>query len=103
MIKVSLIMTDGELRGIEVKGHAGSAPRGKDLICAGVSSIVTGGFNAFGDEDIESISLKEGYAKVNVCSPRGRVILDTIVVQLKTMAVSDPEFIEIKQIREGKK
>lgn len=96
-------MTDGELRGIEVKGHAGSAPHGRDLICAGVSSIVTGGFNAFGDEDIESVFLEEGYAKVIVRSPRGKVILDTIVVQLKTMMASDPKFIEIKQIREGQK
>lgn len=96
MIKVNLIKVNDQVIGIEVTGHSNSAPYGKDLICAAVSAIVTGGFNAFNEEDIDSCLLEEGYAKVVVKSSNGLVILNTIIVQLKTIEVSYPKFIKIK-------
>ena len=61
MINVNLIKREDSLIGIEVIGHAQFAEHGKDLICAAVSAIVTGGFNAFDEKDISSVELKEGY------------------------------------------
>ena len=46
MIRVKKIFTKDELCGLEIKGHANSDEHGKDLVCAGVYSIITGGFNA---------------------------------------------------------
>ena len=96
MIKVNLIKNGDQVIGLEVTGHANSAPHGKDLICAAVSSILTGGFNAFNENDMEECSLEEGYAKVIICSNNGQIILNTLIVQLKTIEMSYPKFIKIK-------
>ena len=102
MIKVYLIKSDDIVYGLEVTGHADSAQYGKDLICAAVSAIITGGFNAFNDNDFEEIELKEGYAKVKVVTENGRNILNTIIVQLKTMEVSNPQYIRLSDKRGAK-
>ena len=66
MIRVKRILSEEELCGLEIKGHANSDEHGKDLVCAAVSSIITGGFNALVKDEIEEITLEEGYAKVVV-------------------------------------
>lgn len=96
MIKVNLIKKNDVISILEVTGHADYAEHGQDLVCAAVSAIVTGGFNAFNDNDFITCSLEEGYARVEVSSQRGLNILDTIIVQLKTIAISYPNYIKIK-------
>ena len=96
MIKVDLIYQGDQLVGLEMKGHANTASYGNDLLCAAISAIITGGFNAFDDEDIKEITLDEGYAKVIISSDKGQIILNTIIVQLKTMEDAYPKNIKIK-------
>ena len=79
-----------------MKGHATTAEYGNDLVCAAVSAIVTGGFNAFNDDDVSEIALDEGYAKVIVKTENGYSILKTIIVQLKTIEEAYPKNIKIK-------
>ena len=62
MIRVLAIYQKGKLVSFEVKGHAGSGEEGHDLVCAAISGIVPGAFNAFLQEyDIEVLS---GYVKL---------------------------------------
>ena len=84
--------------GFECKGHANSDVFGKDLICAGVSSIITGGFNALHDEDISECYLEDGYAKVTLKNVDcySRVVLDTMITQLSTIEEEFPKNIKIK-------
>lgn len=96
MIRVNLINENNDINGIEVKGHADYDKIGKDLVCAAVSAIITGGFNSFNDNQIREISLKEGYAKIIVNPGDGLIILNTIIVQLKTIAEAYPKNIIIK-------
>ena len=96
MIKVDLIYNGDLICGFTMKGHANTADYGNDLVCAAVSAIVTGGFNAFDDEDVSEIALDEGYAKVVVKSENGYSILKTIIVQLKTIEEAYPNNIKIK-------
>ena len=98
MIKVSIISSGEIVNGLEVKGHANFAEHGKDLVCAGVSCILTGGFNALDKEDIEEITLEEGYAKVVVKSDANysRIVLDVMLTQLMTIEESYPQNINIK-------
>ena len=96
MIKVNLIKTNDIVTGLQVTGHAKSAEYGKDLICAAVSAILTGGFNAFNDSDIKSIELKEGYAFVEVNLNKGQEVLKVLEIQLKTLEESYPKYIKIK-------
>ena len=100
MIKV-VIKTDEstkKITSIEVKGHSNKAPYGKDLVCAAVSAILTGGFNALADKDYD-FKLDEGHAYVkalDIPSDYDAVVLKTIEVQLQTVKESDPEFIKIE-------
>lgn len=96
MIKIDLIKTNDRVTGIKVTGHANSAPYNNDLVCAAVSAIITGGFNAFKEEDISECSLKEGYAEASVITPHGEIILETIIVQLKTIEEKYPKNVKIK-------
>lgn len=97
MIKVSIISSGEIVNGLEVKGHANFAEHGKDLVCAGVSCIITGGFNALSKEDIEEITLEEGYAKV-IVKPESKSVdvINVILIQLQTVQESYPKFIKIK-------
>ena len=96
MIKVDLIYNADLICGFTMKGHANTAEYGNDLVCAAVSAIVTGGFNAFNDDDVSEIALDEGYAKVIVKTENGYSILNTIIVQLKTIEEAYPKNIKIK-------
>ena len=40
MIEIRIERRDGKISGCQVKGHSGTAERGFDIICAGVSSLV---------------------------------------------------------------
>ena len=97
MIKVSIISSGKVVNGLEVKGHANFAEHGKDLVCAGVSCIITGGFNALNKEDVEEIILEEGYAKV-IVNPESKSVdvINVILIQLQTIQESYPKFIKIK-------
>ena len=97
MVKVKVLTKGDNLYGLEVSGHAGYAEHGQDLVCAGVSSIVTGGFNALSKEDIEEIALEDGYAKVILKDNSASLeVLKVIIIQLQTMEESYPKFITIK-------
>ena len=104
MIKVSIILSGEVVNGLEVKGHANFAEHGKDLVCAGVSCIITGGFNALNKEDIEEIILEEGYAKVIVNPESKNVdVLNVKIIQLQTIQESYPKFIKINKWFASKK
>ena len=96
MIKVKKYLDGDVLVGLEVTGHAGYAPKGEDLVCAGVSSVLTGGFNALNKEDIEEVKLDEGEAKVILKSKTCKSVdvLKVIEIQLMTIEEEFPQFIK---------
>ena len=98
MVQVKVLTTkSGNLYGLEVKGHADYDKHGQDLVCAGVSSIITGGFNALNKDDIEEVTLEEGYAKVILKENNtSSEVLRVIEIQLPTIEESYPKFITIK-------
>ena len=98
MIRVKRILSEDELCGFEIKGHANSEEYGKDLVCAAVSSIITGGFNALVKEEIDKITLNEGYAKVIIKNHgnQSKMVLNVIDIQLQTIEERYPKYINIK-------
>ncbi|MBR2530035.1 MAG: ribosomal-processing cysteine protease Prp [Lachnospiraceae bacterium] len=65
MIRAEFLQSEGKYRGFRVKGHAGYAESGQDIVCASVSSavmlaanIITDGFkrdaDVFADNDAVS-------------------------------------------------
>ena len=85
---------------IEVKGHANSDVYGKDLVCAAVSAVITGGANALLDKEY-SFLMEEGHALIkalDIPSDYDSVVLKTIETQLKTIEESESKFVRIENL-----
>jgi len=59
MITIKLKKENDFLKQITIKGHAKYADYGKDIVCAGVSSILTTTVNAILSFDEESLEIEE--------------------------------------------
>ena len=97
MIKVLIEKRDDSIAYLEVKGHANSADKGEDLICSAVSAILTGGFNAIDEKEVD-LTLKEGLAIAKAkkpLSPRNKIVLETILIQLQTIEEEYPNNLKI--------
>ena len=100
MIKV-LIKKEEKFVSLKVTGHANSAPHGEDLVCAAVSSVITGGLNSLEHPEDFAIVLKEGNASVEAkkdVSSHDEVVLETIITGLKTIAEGNDKFITITNL-----
>ena len=101
MIKVLINQEGKNFKSLEVKGHANSAQHGEDLICAAVSSIITGGLNNLNNPKDFNLKLEEGYAYVEAkdsISSHDEVVIETIITSLKTIEESYGKFIQIKNL-----
>lgn len=111
MIRVKVRRDEAKpIRSVEVTGHANFAEPGSDLVCAGVSAIIFGAYNAV--ETLAGQSLlvemadqtEGGYFYVETypdLSPqdmeRTQLLLEGMLVQLDTIAQSYGEYIQIEQ------
>ena len=85
---------------IEVKGHANSAEYGKDLVCAAVSTVMTGGMHALKDKEYD-FKLEEGHIYVkalDIPSDYDSVVLKTMEVQLMTIEESNHKYVQIENL-----
>lgn len=99
MIIVRVAEADGRISRIRISGHAGSAGKGKDLVCAAVSGITFGLLNA-ADALIPSAacSVGDNIAEITVREPdeKSELVLRTGLIQLQTVEESSQKYIEIK-------
>ena len=98
MISVNVTFMGSDVKSLTVSGHANYDKYGKDIVCAGVSAVVTGGINALENQvnNIEIIS-KENKLGVNVINSNEyiQIVLKTILIQLETIEVSYKKYIKI--------
>ena len=100
MIKVVITLDESsqKITSIEVKGHANKDVYGKDLVCAAVSAVITGGMNALQDKEYHFI-FEEGHSLIkalDIPSDYDAVVLKTIQIQLQTISEADPKFVKIE-------
>jgi hypothetical protein len=107
MIKISVSLKDQHIIRMTVKGHAQSALKGEDLVCASVSSITTGALNALdilvhdacelsltkGKDPIIDIMVKEGQNK------DVQNILKAVLIQLKTLEETQGKYLHIQEVQ----
>ena len=102
MIQVSIGMCEEHIISLQCKGHAGYAEAGKDLVCAGVSSILFGALNALDEMESKSVDLRVTNSKISIRvkedSEHIQLLLKMILIQLKTVQESYQEYIEIKKM-----
>lgn len=105
MIRVLYGSEDSHYDYINVKGHAMSDDYGKDLICAGVSSIMFGLMNAIDMVDSDAnISMKENEITIELSHTSDKTdnYLELAILQLKTIEESYSQYIKIDERRKHK-
>ena len=100
MIKVVIKIDESsqKITSIEVKGHSNKDTYGKDLVCAAVSAVITGGMNALNNKEF-TLVLEEGYSLIEshqIPNDTDAVVLRTIQIQLQTISEADPKFVKIE-------
>ena len=100
MIQIVLTRRDSQIESVSVSGHSGSAEYGRDLICAAVSAIVFGTCNALDElgSDAEC-SVLENEIQIDVVTNdrRTQLILETMLVQLRTVQEGNETFVKIRK------
>ena len=99
MIKVRINYINDLIDELEVKGHSNFAPKGSDIVCAGVSAIVIGGLNAI-DSLVNNngidYEVSDGYVRMsNLSNVEVQNILKIIIIQLKSVEDSYSKHIKI--------
>ena len=100
MISVNVTFIGNEVKTLTVSGHANYAEYGKDIVCAGVSAVVTGGINALAS-NVKNIKIinednKLGVEVIN-SNQEIQIILNTILIQLETIQKSYKKYIKIEK------
>ena len=100
MIKIQINKTSNKYSSLIVSGHSNYDEHGKDIVCAGVSAIVIGGINALAINDKNAISYRvdDGYVNLdvlNIMNDNIQLIIDTIVIQLRTLEESYKKYVKI--------
>ena len=105
MIKVLVKQNNNQIVNLSITGHADSGEYGKDLVCAGVSTVGIWAMNmlakkGFLAKGLGTIEINEGYINVvvNHTDEVCQVVLETLVVTLETMVESYGRFIKISKV-----
>lgn len=107
MIKARFLKDDSQLKGLEVSGHAFFAPHGQDIVCAGVSALVTTGYNSLlhyvGEEKISlEVDESTGYMRYELSDLNQKeeketeIILKTIKIGIDSIAQAYPGHVTIR-------
>ncbi len=102
MIRIQVTYKEGKFLALTAKGHADSAPEGKDLLCASVSAIIQGGILALADGD-EKYSLKREKGDLELrrltdgMSEHDETVIETVYVQLESVARVGKGFVQLER------
>ena len=70
MISVTIKKKNNKIESILVSGHAEYDVEGKDIVCAGVSSLVYAALNSFDSIEEDRIIVNDGMLKLNLRSKK---------------------------------
>lgn len=99
MVKVEVLYLQDQIQSIHISGHAQSADRGQDLVCAGASSIGIGALNALDEIFSKDVRLEQRKNKILVKvienSDKLQTTLNFLILQYQTMVEAYPQNITI--------
>jgi len=103
MVKVRIFLDGESYFGIEIEGHANINEKGKDLVCAGISSAVFGCLNALEKPKSFDIQIdKDGYFSIkrleSPLNEHDKIVLDTLISILETLRESNKKAIKIERL-----
>lgn len=98
MISVNVSFMGKDVKSLTVSGHANYDKYGKDIVCAGVSAVVTGGINAL-ESQVDNVEIINEDNKLGVKVINNnefiQTVLNTILIQLETIERSYKKYIKI--------
>lgn len=99
MIKISIKYENDQINNIIINGHAGYDIKGKDIVCASVSSIVITSLNAITRLDKQAINIKQddGFIEVEIKKHNEYIdiIIENMISLLKELKQQYKQNIEI--------
>ena len=102
MIKVKIQKRDDKFFKITIKGHAEYDEKGKDIVCASVSSIVITSINAIVRVDEASIEYKELHGFRDIHSKKSHnivnILIENMIDLLKELGEDYKNYIEIREV-----
>ena len=105
MIAVEIfINAQGKIKGFEVTGHSGTAPKGKDIICAGVSALTQSALLGIMEHLHRAVSyhIASGNLEMRLVeSPNDctEAILRTMYMGLAEIEKISPKGIQIQEVK----
>ena len=103
MIEVSIFLSQGEkISGFQVTGHSGTAARGKDIVCAGVSSLAQTALLGVGKYLHREVDYKVASGKLSMRLKGApddltEAVLQTMLLGLHEIAKISPEEVRINE------
>ena len=93
MIQITIMKDrDKTVRGIEIKGHAGYAEYGQDIICSAVSALALNMANsveAFTDDPFKGSAAEDGgsftFSFTETISPESRLLMKSLILGLESI------------------
>ncbi len=109
MIRIKTESEDGRYR-IELEGHAGYAEEGRDIVCAGISTLYYTLLNRMIDVQEQTLSANVSYNGVpemeksyieieyeDYIKPEIRIIWDTMMLGFRMMAEQYSRWVKMKE------
>lgn len=94
-----MIVVTRSSSGITIEGHAGYAPRGQDIVCAGISTLVQTLIQSFEDlcSDTISYHLKKGFVEIKYdnLSANGQVLANSFFIGIDMIANRYPDYVTV--------
>jgi hypothetical protein len=93
---------ENKIIGYKAKGHCGYAERGKDIVCAGVSTLLQLPFISLKSYDEEvsekfNIAVSKGNLETKIPNEYPQAILEAMVAGLEEMECQYPENVRITE------
>ena len=106
MTEVAFFLEGGTLRGVESRGHSGFADKGKDIVCAAVSSLIHALLLGLSDvAEVEGVEyeVKPEIPLIRVLWPRRsagsvELLTRTIVLSLKEIEKGSSGYVHITEV-----
>lgn len=96
MIKINYKKSNKEFC-IQVEGHSGYAPRGKDIVCAGVSTLTQTLLAYLIKNKMDTVYvIDDGQLYITSKDRRAMVVFDATIIGLEMLAEEYPQNVSIR-------
>ena len=93
---------DGKITGFSASGHSGTAPRGEDIVCAGVSSLTDSAYLGITEYLHRNVISKDSSGELQLMlegrpDERTEASLETMLLGLMEISKAYPKALRIKK------